>query len=102
MVRLSFIISTFIFPVCALLSQLIKSGNIPSFKPNAPHVIEYSTTKDLSTGALKYSLLNELKQAFKIEAFIETGTFQGNTTAIAATVFDQVHSIEIFPVFYAK
>jgi hypothetical protein len=62
----------------------------------------YATTKDLSNGALKYSLLSELKQVFKIELFIETGTFHGNTTATAAKVFDEVHSIEIFPEFYFK
>jgi hypothetical protein len=101
MVRLTVLIAFFLLPICAVFSHL-KSCNIPVFNPHALHVMYYTTTKDLSNGALKYSLLSELKRMFEIELFIETGTFHGNTTAIAATVFDEVHSIEIFPEFYFK
>jgi hypothetical protein len=89
MIRLTVLIAIFFIPIYAVFPQL-KSCNIPVFNPHALHVMYYATTKDLSNGALKYSLLSELRQVFEIELFIETGTFHGNTTATAATgLFDE-------------
>lgn len=41
------------------------------------------------------SFFNYLKTKYHIDTAIETGTFQGNTTALFGRLFDQVHTIEI-------
>ena len=38
---------------------------------------------------------NYLKTKYKITTVVETGTYQGNTTALFSRLFDQVHTIEI-------
>ncbi|PJD96262.1 MAG: hypothetical protein CK425_06115 [Parachlamydia sp.] len=40
--------------------------------------------------------LNKLKNSFGIHSFIETGTAGGETTELAAKLFPEVHSIEIY------
>lgn len=80
----------------------LKKENLPIFDPKTLYVIHYTTTKDLSNGALKRSLLLDLKQIFNIDLFVESGTCWGHTTAVAATVFSEVHSIEILPELYSK
>lgn len=45
--------------------------------------------------ALNPDFLKQLKRFFDIEAFIETGTYLGDTCKIASTIFNQVHSIEL-------
>ncbi len=35
-------------------------------------------------------------------AFVETGTFQATTTVLAASFFDEVHSIELSEALYRK
>lgn len=84
-------------------SSLFSLGreNIP-LHSHAPHVISYSLNKDFPSGALKPSLLKTLRDFFGIEIFIETGTNLGNTAAIAADIFQEVHSVEVFPEFYTK
>jgi hypothetical protein len=76
--------------------------NVPSHFLESQHVIPYSTTKNRSNGALKMELLQKLKAISGAEVFIESGTYLGNTTALAAEIFDEVHSIEIFSELYSK
>lgn len=76
--------------------------NIPLFNPEAPHVIPFIIPKDFSDGSLKSSFLKDLKSFFGADVFVESGTYLGNTTAKAAELFQEVHSIEIFPKFYSE
>lgn len=39
-------------------------------------------------------LISRLQQAFKLENFVETGTYRGDTSAWAATFFNAVYTIE--------
>lgn len=43
-----------------------------------------------------------LQNVCKINTFVETGTYLGDTTALAAQVFPTVHTIELLPFFYQK
>lgn len=52
---------------------------------------------DHSTDA---SLLREFAQRFEADVFVETGTYKGHTTAIAADIFRVVHTIELCPDLY--
>ncbi len=72
------------------------------FQPQATHVLCFSIPKDFANGALKASFLSELKALFDVQTFVESGTYQGHTTAIAASLFDEVHTIELFPPYYAQ
>jgi len=94
--RFFFIVSFF---ACGSMLSVEKK-NVPMFNAQAPHVIRYTTTKELPDGRLKASLLEDLKNFFQISTFVESGTFYGNTTATAAAIFDEVFSIELFPDFY--
>lgn len=46
------------------------------------------------------SFVNMLKSRYNIKAAIETGTLYGHTTIFLASIFDQVHTIEINPSNY--
>ncbi len=46
-------------------------------------------------GALSGDVLRGLAALFELDTFIETGTFHGNTAAVAAQVFHKVHTIEL-------
>lgn len=46
------------------------------------------------------SFFKQLKEMFNITIFVETGTYEGDTTAQAARVFDEVHSIELSKQLY--
>jgi hypothetical protein len=74
--------------------------NIPFFNPEAPHQIAFSIAKNFSDGSLKPSFLQEMQQFFHLNTFIESGTYTGNTAAIASQIFDEVHTIELLPEFY--
>jgi hypothetical protein len=39
-------------------------------------------------------LISQLRHEFKLENFVETGTYHGNTSAWAATLFNSVYTIE--------
>lgn len=55
----------------------------------------FTISRSLKDGALKASLLKQLKSAFDIDAFVETGTYLGDTTEKAARIFHEVHTIEL-------
>lgn len=74
---------------------------LPSCDP-AVHSIHFYTTRSLDDGALKSSLLHELQTAFKLDAFVETGTYLADTTIKATKFFNQIHSIELSPELYTK
>ena len=46
----------------------------------------------------------EIRNMMKIDCkiFVETGTYLGDTTAVAKTMFEKVHTIEIAPHFYER
>ncbi len=46
-------------------------------------------------GHLSLPFLKNLASFFRIETFVETGTFSGNTTAEAARVFRKVYTVEL-------
>jgi protein-L-isoaspartate O-methyltransferase len=47
-------------------------------------------------------IILELKEAYRIKNFIETGTYSGNTAYWASQVFEQVLTIEYAQVIYEK
>ena len=50
----------------------------------------------------KQRLVKRIGKEFKLKTFVETGTYRGDMTAAAASVFDTVYSIEIFQPFYER
>ena len=62
--------------------------------------IRFSTTRSLDNGALKISLLRQLKEIFEIDSFVETGTYLGDTTLNAVQIFNEVYTIELSPRLY--
>jgi hypothetical protein len=50
-------------------------------------------TNDFSNISVEF--LQYIKNVFDLETFIETGTWTGNTTSIAAKVFSEVYSVEL-------
>ncbi len=50
-----------------------------------------------ASGGLDAEFLREIAARFDIKAFVETGTYFGETTAAAAKIFDQVYTIELSP-----
>ncbi len=55
-----------------------------------------------SDGALAASFLTELKEVFKIDVFVETGTYDGSTALRAATFFQQVYTVEFSPSIFEQ
>ena len=90
------------FALCFLFCTSVCSfekGNVPQHNPESEQILYFTTSKE-ENGALKSSLLQQLKILFDLETFIESGTFRGNTTANAAAIFNEVYTIELFPEFY--
>ena len=56
--------------------------------------LPFRSIKTEQTG-LNPQFLRELRDAFGLTTFIETGTFRGDTTAVAAGLFESVHTIEL-------
>lgn len=48
------------------------------------------------------SFFKEISQNFNIEIFVESGTYHGSTSAKAAQIFKEVHTIELIKEIYAK
>lgn len=44
---------------------------------------------------LNHDFLKQLIEKFSIKIFIETGTYLGDSTAVAAQLFEKVHTIEL-------
>jgi FkbM family methyltransferase len=57
--------------------------------------------KTEQTGLLP-SFLRALRDDFGLTTFVETGTFRGDTTAVAAGIFESVHSFELSPELHAN
>lgn len=62
----------------------------------------YSNSKELffcpikgSNFGLSEEFLVQIKNVFNPAIFIETGTYLGNTTTLAASIFDKVYSVEL-------
>ncbi len=55
-----------------------------------------------STGNLHPDFMRKLASSFALEAFVETGTYLGDTTANARAVFRVVHTIELSNTLAAK
>lgn len=53
-----------------------------------------------SQGVLSHEDLRYFKDQFDLHSFIETGTYAGDTTAVAAEIFPEVFSIEISESMY--
>ncbi len=83
------------------MASLEKNNLIPPTKKNV-HELRFVTTRRGDNGALRESLLNELKTIFKIDTFIETGTYLGDTTVRAASIFNQVHTVELSKELFHK
>lgn len=77
------------------IQAVIYRENIAFNDPEAPYNLGFIVTRETTLGALKRTLLNDLKEAFDIGAFIETGTYLGYTTTEAAKVFEKVYTIEL-------
>ncbi len=50
----------------------------------------------------KNRVIREIKDFYKIDVFVETGTFLGNTTEIQRRKFDRVFSVELSDDFYNR
>lgn len=89
-----------LYSYCSIFASF-QMSNIPDTEPTL-HQLKFVVPKDFIDGSLKSDFLQQLKTYFGIQIFIESGTFLGNTTAKAARIFDEVHSIEISPDFYTQ
>ena len=68
---------------------------------NEPTMIGAMTLKN-AQGALDTATLAEIARVFGADVFIETGTFLGDTTAGAAQVFREVHTVELSQSLYLR
>ncbi len=76
---------------------LLSAGFV--FSQNA---ISYTTISLTNPKGDWVSFFNTLEATCNINTFIETGTYLGDTTALAAEVFPIIHTIELLPTFYEK
>jgi hypothetical protein len=57
-------------------------------------------------GAVSFSidatLVERLREALPLAAFVETGTFEGDAVTTVRPLFDEVHTIELAETYYAK
>lgn len=58
--------------------------------------------KDSNTHVLLPSFLQQMQAAFDRSIFVETGTYNGETTQAAARIFSQVHSVEFSSDLYNR
>ncbi len=66
----------------------------PSLFPTPALMLTLPQTKTVA-GALNPDFLRTLRTLFPLTAFVETGTYLGDTAAIASTLFPSVHTIEL-------
>ncbi len=65
-----------------------------------PHLLTFSSHKE--NGRLSSSFLQSLIATFGANYFVETGTYSGETTAVAAQLFKHVYTIELHQEMYNK
>lgn len=51
-------------------------------------------------GALKPEFMQQIKRIFNPDIFLETGTYNGDTSILASSIFAEVHTIELFRPLY--
>jgi len=79
-------------------ASIVLDQNIPQCaqaNSSAAATLSFCGSRHRQSGALKQELLSTLKTAFKLGAFVETGTYVGESTEIAKNVFSEVHTIEL-------
>ena len=54
------------------------------------------------TFSIDLSLVNCLQQSLPLVAFVETGTFEGDSIEQVKTLFEEIYSIELSETYYAK
>ncbi len=70
-------------------------NNIPQHNPESFGSISFIMTRSLKDGALRADLLTQLKDYFKTGAFVESGTYKGDTAFLAGLLFEEVHTVEL-------
>lgn len=88
------------FCTLSLWAGQLQKENIPHYQKEKSQIIPFAIQKDFSDGSLNAPFLQMLKSFFGIETFIETGTHFGDTAEKAGQIFEEVHTIELFPPFY--
>ncbi|HSY17149.1 MAG TPA: glycosyltransferase, partial [Candidatus Acidoferrales bacterium] len=89
--------------VCCLAKKIsvAPATENPPAQPPLPRMLALQRVKS-AAGPLEPAFLAELTALFGLRAFVETGTFLGNTTAIAGGIFEEVHTIELSTELAAK
>ena len=64
-------------------------------------VFKYGNIKS-EQGALSRTFVSELRQAFRLQTFVETGTYLGDTVECLCEDFELLHSIELSPVYFEQ
>jgi len=82
-------------PLDLMKPRSVLDQNIPQYTKTSEATLSFCGSRHRQTGSLKQELLSTLKNAFKLDAFVETGTYRGDTAEIARGVFPEVHTIEL-------
>lgn len=80
-------------------SSFDKSRNIPEASFISPDLY-FCTTRSLDSGALRKDIVQKLQELFKLDTFVESGTYLGDTCEVAKKFFSEVHSIELSKQLY--
>lgn len=64
------------------------------------NILSLESTKE-DNYSLKHAFLNHLASLSHAKNFVETGTYEGNSTSTAAAIFEHVYSIELSPQYHA-
>lgn len=74
---------------------------IPAYDEDNPD-LWFIKSRKAQAISLEEPFLRMVEEAFQTPMFIETGTYQGDTTALAATIFPHVYSIELSRELFEK
>ena len=103
-----------LFSTSVELPTIVDFRNIPFFQDKYLYDEMHSWSWKVAKSALELgyigfndspeigAFINQLKNEYKIDAAVETGTFFGATTHFFSLHFDQVHTIEASENFYYK
>ncbi|BDC34783.1 hypothetical protein Noda2021_07410 [Candidatus Dependentiae bacterium Noda2021] len=69
---------------------------------NSTQGYQFTFSYPKTDNILESAFLTTLKDLFGLTTFVETGTYNGDTTACAAPIFKQVHTIELSSHFHAR